>query len=372
VLLPGFGAQGFFLDGLKGDLTIQERNIGFQSQFDYTLSEKNTLTFGVEYAHSKTNEPLVLSNMDPLTRMESTQLHKLKGASFGFMERDADRKVLAVFVQDSWLIADKLNLTAGLRVDHYSEFGSSVNPRISLVWKLLEDTNIKLLYGHAFRAPTFSELYAVYSGQVGNENLGPEKIDTFEIGITHKLTTNINASVNYFYNDMTNLILPTGRVVIEGWPPQLENIGKVHSQGIEAEVKANFEKNTYAYFNYSYAKAKDELTGEVIPNVANNLFNFGVNVGMFEYLNANFKMSYVGERKRGLMQGFPDPRDPIAAYTLVDLTLRAQNFWNNTEIIFSVHNLANTEYTDPEELGLIYYDFPREGRQILGKVIFKF
>jgi len=110
----------------------------------------------------------------------------------------------------------------------------------------------------------------------------------------------------------------------------------------------------------------------VIPNVANNLFNFGLNVGMWKYLNAHFNVKYVGERKRGLMMGFPDPRAPIDAYSWVDLTLRAQNLWKNTEIIFSIHNLLNTEYTDPEESGIIYYDLPREGRQILGKLIFKF
>jgi hypothetical protein len=112
--------------------------------------------------------------------------------------------------------------------------------------------------------------------------------------------------------------------------------------------------------------------GEVIPNVANNLFNCGFNVGMWKYLNANLNLNYVGERKRGLLSGFPDPRNPINAHSLFDLTLRGQNFWNNIELILSIHNLLDTEYTDPEELGVIYYDLPREGRQILGKVIFKF
>lgn len=137
-------------------------------------------------------------------------------------------------------------------------------------------------------------------------------------------------------------------------------------------MKANFKMNTYAYFNYSYARAKDELTGKVIPNVANNLFNFGINVGAWKYLNAHLNVNYVGERKRGLMMGFPDPREPIKPYSLFDLTLRAQNFWKNTEFILSIHNLFDTQCTDPEPLGLVYYDFPREGRQIMGKVIFKF
>jgi outer membrane receptor for ferrienterochelin and colicin len=375
-LLPGFGAQGFFSEGIQGDLAIKSQSFGFQSQFDYIVNEKNTLTFGAEYTNLRTYKPVVLSNMDPITRMQTNQLVSVQGASFGFMERSADRDVIAAFIQDSWQVAEKLNLTAGLRIDHYSEFGKTVNPRISLIWKMLEDTNIKLLYGQAFRAPVFNELYSIYAAQVGNENLGPEKVKSFEIGINHKLTPKINASINYFYNTLTDIFLPTGETIIPTYPPQLENSGKVNSQGIEAEIKANFEKNTYAYFNYSYARAKDELTGEVIPNVANNLFNFGLNVGTWKYLNANINVNYVGERKRGNqilpLFGIPDPRNPIAAYSLFDLTLRGQNFWKNTEVILSIHNLLNTEYTDPEEQGIIYYDFPREGRQILGKVIFKF
>jgi iron complex outermembrane receptor protein len=371
-LLPAFGAQGFFTSGIRGDMVIEERNITLQSQFDYLVNEKNTLTFGIEYANMKAKKPVVLVNMDPITRLESSQLKEARGSEWGFMEQDADRDVVAFFMQDSWQLADELNVTAGLRVDHYSEFGSAINPRISLVWSLLKDTNIKLLYGHAFRAPNFDELYSLYVGQVGNENLGPEKVRSFEIGLTHKFNPNIAASVNYFYNALTDIILPAGDIVVATYPPQLVNSGKVNAQGIETEIKADFKKNTYAYFNYSYAKAKDDITGEVIPNVANHLFNCGLNVGMWKYLNANLNVNYVGERKRGLLTGFPDPRNPVASYSLVDLTLRAQNFWENTELILSVHNVFDTEYTDPEELGVIYYDFPREGRQILGKVIFKF
>jgi outer membrane receptor for ferrienterochelin and colicins len=375
-LLPGFGAQGFFTDGIQGELTVEEHSMGVQTRFDYTVTDNNSLTFGIEYANLKTNKPTTLCNMDPITRTQASQYFELSGASFGFIERDADRDVIAAFLQNNWTIAEKINLTAGLRLDHYSEFGSAINPRISLVWKLLKDTNIKILYGHAFRAPTFDELYSVHAASVGNENLGPEKVRSFEIGINHKITPNINTSINYFYNALSDMILQTGKIIIETYPPQLENSGKINSQGFEAEVKANFEKNTYAYFNYSYAKAKDELTNTVVPNVANNLFNFGLNIGSWKYLNAHFNVNYVGQRKRGNqilpLFGIIDPRDPIKAYSISNFTLRAQNFWEHTEILLSIHNLFNTEYTDPEEQGLIYYDFPREGRQVLGKVIFKF
>jgi outer membrane receptor for ferrienterochelin and colicins len=371
-LIPAIEIQGFYSDGLLAEMKLKERSIGFHSQFNFAVSERNIFTCGAEFTDLYTDKPLVLLNVHPISRLQSPQMHEMKARTVGFIERDAERKVFAVFMQDSWDITESLHMTAGLRVDHYSEFGSTLNPRLSLVWEFLDNNNIKLLYGHAFRAPTFSDLYMMATSGVGNENLGPEKVRSFEIGISHKFNPKINASINYFYNALTDVILPTGQIIVETYPPQLENSGKVNAQGIEAEIKANFEKNTYAYFNYSHAKAKDELTGEVIPNVANHLFNLGVNLGAWKYLNANLNMNYVGERKRGLLMGFPDPRDPVAAYSLFDLTLRAQNFWKNTEIILSIHNLFNTEYKDPEELGLIYYDLPREGRQVLGKVIFKF
>jgi outer membrane receptor for ferrienterochelin and colicins len=371
-LLPGMSAQGFFPDGLLFDLTVKSQHYGLNTKFDYTLSKDNMITFGIEYSFMKTDRPIGRDNIDPVTRMQSNQMHEERSAIAGVMEKDANRKVIALFIQDVFNIGDSLDITAGLRLDHYSEFGSAVNPRISLVWKPSEDTNIKILYGHSFRAPAFTELYNITQDMVGNENLSPEKVRSFEIGINHKLTPKINGSINYFYNSLTDIFLPTGDIIIESFPPQLENSGKVNAQGIEAEVKANFEKNTYAFFNYSYAKAKDDLTGEVIPDVANHLFNFGVNIDAWKYLNANLNVNYVGERKRGLLMGFPDPRDPIAPYALSNLTLRAQNFWENTEVILSIHNLFDKQYADPESLGLIYYDFPREGRQILAKVIFKF
>jgi outer membrane cobalamin receptor len=367
-LTGGFGAQGFYSDGLNGDNTIKERNIGVQSQFDYTVNDRNTLTFGLEYVDLRTDKPVLRYNMDPITGMQSTELHIQSGTKVGFMDRAADRQVLAGFIQDSWQIGDKLNLTAGLRLDHYSDFGSTVNPRISLVWKAREGTNIKILYGHAFRAPVFEELYMYTWSEVGNENLGPEKIKSFEIGVNHRLTPRINAGINYFYNHMTDVILPTGEIVQEGFPPQLMNSGRLRAQGIEAELKANLEKNTYAYVNYSYAKAVDKLTDTEIPDAAHHLFNAGVNIGMWQYLNANLNVNYVGKRERTAT----DPRDPVDPHTLIDLTLRAQNFWKGTEVIFSVHNLLDIDYRDPETRGVLYYDLPREGRQIMGKVIFHF
>jgi len=52
-----------------------------------------------------------------------------------------------------------MTLTFGIRLDKYSDFGSTKNPRPALVWNMNKELTGKLLYGETFRAPSFGELH---------------------------------------------------------------------------------------------------------------------------------------------------------------------------------------------------------------------
>jgi outer membrane receptor for ferrienterochelin and colicins len=68
---------------------------------------------------------------------------------------------------------------AGVRYDAYSDFGSSTNPRLALVWKQQAKSSIKLMYSIAFRAPNFLELYDRNNYvDFGNSNLNAEEVET--------------------------------------------------------------------------------------------------------------------------------------------------------------------------------------------------
>ena len=75
--------------------------------------------------------------------------------------RPTKRHKWHAYVQDEWSLAADWTLTAGLRHDHYSDFGNTLNPRLALVWEAAYDVTAKLLYGTAFRAPSMTELYAI-------------------------------------------------------------------------------------------------------------------------------------------------------------------------------------------------------------------
>ena len=67
--------------------------------------------------------------------------------------KDSNRTIGSLVLQDEWQITDDWHLTAGVRYDYYSDFGSTINPRFALAWDINEKLTTKFLYGKAFRHP---------------------------------------------------------------------------------------------------------------------------------------------------------------------------------------------------------------------------
>jgi iron complex outermembrane receptor protein len=92
------------------------------------------------------------------------------------------RNVSFVFVQDEWSFAQNWMLTAGVRQDKYSDFGSTTNPRLALVWDATYNLVAKAMHGTAFRAPSFTEQYTINNPvTIGNPTVKPETITTDEL-----------------------------------------------------------------------------------------------------------------------------------------------------------------------------------------------
>jgi hypothetical protein len=103
-------------------------------------------------------------------------------------DEDLERLRQSITLQDEFKAGSAIDITAGLRFDHYDDVGSDLSPRIAAVWRLTEHHIMKAQYARAFRPSTFSELYAKNSPVViGNENLQSETIDTYERGYIYRL-----------------------------------------------------------------------------------------------------------------------------------------------------------------------------------------
>ncbi len=129
-----------------------------------------------------------------------------------FLDESRPFEIGAAYALVDGQVSPALRLSAGARLDVYSTFGSSVNPRAALIVKPYARGNLKVMGGKAFRAPSVYELYYNDAGftQIVSDKLQPESIYSFEIEHTHRFSPTVTGSAALFTNYIKGLILEAG------------------------------------------------------------------------------------------------------------------------------------------------------------------
>jgi outer membrane receptor protein involved in Fe transport len=151
-----------------------------------------------------------------------------------------------------------LKFSLGGRLDYYSNFGSSFNPRLALITQPYEGGNVKLIAAKAFKAPSVYELSYEYIGQVSNPDLTPENIYSLELEFSQRLSSTVVATAAVFGNYISDLIS------VESAAPSPDGIENVQSQntntpvgtlGAEIEVRRDWKEGWMIAASYSLQKS---------------------------------------------------------------------------------------------------------------------
>ena len=354
------GFAGSFPAGMIGEPLVKTRSVGFEQQFDWDPSKDNHLVAGVSF--------------ETLNQFDVKQRANFNPADFSYIgsvqdvanwNRNVTRQIWAGYLQDEWQVMERVNLTAGVRYDHYSDFGDTVNPRVGLVWSFLDSADLKLLYGQAFRAPNFVELYDANNPVVvGDDHLKPEKIKTYEAGLAWRLNRLFAANLNYFYSTVDDLIAWDTSVKPV---PRFANIGNSTTQGVEVGVNGAISTELTWKAAYTWQDPRDSATDKRLPYVPSQRASGSVNYALTKYLNLHTDILWTGARPRAA----GDTRPEMPHYATVDLAVTLKNFFRALEIQATIHNILNEQYYDldtstaasnlagtgPKVSG----DFPREG-----------
>jgi len=293
-------------------------------------------------------------------------------------------------------------LTMGLRYDDYSDIGSSTNPRVGLVFSPNSKIFIKGLYGEAFRAPTFDELYQVNNPSfIGNPDLRPQKLRTTEVQLGSNYSDHWIATLSFFNTQIEDIIQLAPIASPDQVGNEFQNLGEVHSQGVEVDAKYAFTSQRYLFFNYTYQTAENTTNEPIMVNDSNGdpiacqqpdydvgnipraIFNAGFNLDLFGKLNWNATMNYTTsrERKGEVMAVNPsvsslqsqtnllcqdhylvqiDQRPPTPSRLLLNTSLQ-WDVGKGFQLRFSGFNLLDDTHLDPDSSGMIRNDIPRDG-----------
>ena len=136
-----------------------------------------------------------------------------EGIPYAGSEIDID--YYAAYLQDEWLLTDKLTLTGAIRYDDSDHFESEVSPKIGIVYRFIEHSDgglrFKANYGQGFKTPTPADLYKQNVRHdkkmvmLPNENIGPETSNSFDLSIEGNYKK-FSGKVSFFQNDVEDLI----------------------------------------------------------------------------------------------------------------------------------------------------------------------
>jgi iron complex outermembrane receptor protein len=362
-----------FTDGIFGSPVLIDNEVSFDFISKYNGMNQHAWRIAVggklqdEDAESSKNfGPGVLSNKKILPRTVDGDLVDVTGTDAMFMS-DQNRTILHVSLQDEWSFTQDWELTTGLRYDHYSDFGETINPRVALVWETRYDLTSKFMYGRAFRPPSFAESSVRNNPIVsGNPNLDPETIDTYEFSIDYRPVSSFKSILSVFAYDVEGLI----DYIADPAPATTKTArNSIDQKGHGFEVELEWELNPSLQLkgNFALQDSEDKKNGEVVADAP----------GIQCYLNANWNfmpewyltMQYfwIGDRQRAI----DDNRKEIKDNSFANVLIRKKNITQNVDLAFSVRNIFNEDIREPISPD-IPNDLPMENRSFYTELIYHY
>ena len=349
--------------------SLDETRINLANTYDGI--EDHTFRFGAGWIESKLTVeefknfgPGILSGSDFSNEVDNNLIN-VTGTEHIYI-KDQSRTVNYLSLQDEWQINNDLSLTAGLRYDYYSDFGRTINPRAALVWQASHNITTKLLYGSAFRAPSFFELSGINNpSTLGNPNLNPEEIDTFEFVIDYRPTTGSKLVINIFDYKATDLIDRVADVAPASTKTN-QNVRNQNGKGFEAEFEWQINNDISWESSYSYQQVEDADSNISIADIPTKQLYTDLRIKLSENVTVTTQLNHIMGRKRAV----GDLREELDDYTLINLTA-IYRLNNQLTIRLSAKNLLDKSYYEGTD-GRISDDLPMESRSLYGMLEYSF
>lgn len=226
-------------DDLRANFSIDTYDL--TAQHIFPLTERNEVIWGAGYRH---------------VNVEATQTTP----AVEVRDRNLTTKTVNIFAQNEFhAIPDRLDITAGVKVEHNDYTGVEVQPSLRAAFKPNDRQTLWAAVSRAVRTPSVVEgldSAALATGgpfigpdglpyvprRVGNTDLASEVLWAYELGYRIQPTRRVNVDIAVFYNDYSDLIsysqtprfVPGAPVGTAEFP--YENMLSGHSYGGELAV----------------------------------------------------------------------------------------------------------------------------------------
>ncbi|HVT39514.1 MAG TPA: SusC/RagA family TonB-linked outer membrane protein [Gemmatimonadaceae bacterium] len=265
---PDFGTQrlGFATDA-RTNIRNFTTNLGATGTWNPTTLVSIKSTLGMQYVNFKSDR----TTGQGLTLPPGAET-PASGTTPAVFNRTEQQNTLGFFIEEQAAIRDRLFLTAALRTDQNSAFGTNFQrvyyPKGSLSWILSEESffpkarwldqfRLRASVGSSgvqpgpvdalrtFQPTTTSvaatDISGLLSQQLGNANLKPERATEFEGGIdTRVLNNRVNIELTYYNKRSKDAVFDLTIAPSTGSPQTAvrTNLGGIQNTGFEGLINA--------------------------------------------------------------------------------------------------------------------------------------
>lgn len=351
--------------GFDSDRTARTWRRGAEGRLDWDLLPATRLSVG-----------------GGVEREEEDQTSRtVSNFGFGIFEEDdtfdADRTTWHGLAQLLIEPVRPLAIQAGVRVDDNSAFGTFTTARVGVTLRVDAASRIWFATGTAFKAPTFSELFARSAFEVGNPGLDPERTRNVEVGVERRflgdgLVVTATAFTQQFRDLIQFISAPAGQ-------PTYANLQGVDAEGIEAALTFRPTRRLQLRAHWTSLRTEVTDTGAVssvaFRQGASLLRRPGRSGGVTATLalpriTAAATVTRIGSRDDADFRDFPAARFTLPSYTLVDASLvfpvmGAGGAVGGFDLTLRAENLFDASFDQ-------VVGFPGRGRTILGGARYRF
>ena len=226
--------------------------VAFLANPPYGTSDVTTINTGAQLDHRLTN--FVLGPNKLTIGTEYVFDHIIDDIPAYNYLIDQATKNLGAFIQSDWQLASDLTLLTGVRMDHHNLTDKiRWSPRMSVLYRHRENTQLRFSYGTGFRAPQAfdTDLHIAFAGGgISRVQLSPD--------LAQETSQSLSASINYdqamprwvagftfeaFYNRLNDafFLQPIGEDAF-GEVFEKQNGDGATVKGLTLELRANYDR----------------------------------------------------------------------------------------------------------------------------------
>jgi outer membrane receptor for ferrienterochelin and colicin len=396
-IAPGSSFQNRYTDFKRGYQFMRNERIELDQQFSYDFNNQTNTTFGFSWGnyHSIPKTADTPFPVDP-NRAIAGQRMLYPNTTIPIQFYDIRYRHLGLFSQWQHHWNKQWLATAGLRYDHDSRYGSSWNPRLSVVYQASAAWTWKLMYGEAFRAPSTVETHESFGSFSGatnaagqytsgffhlpNPQLKPEKTRSAELLLQGSPSPTVYTSLSLFYSRINNVIFAANTTTPLFTLPNAaittietnQNLGRERFYGLEWYVHQEQALNhgikdklwlSYSYLDGRLDAGKGGTTSE-IPYISKQHLRLGVNL-LWHQWDVGTTAHFVGKANTNKADPLnPTKKQKVAAYALYDLHITVNDLVKVGQLNIEVNNLFDRRYWHANGGGIKFLGSQQAARTI--------